>query len=237
MAARAAVQPRGSLPLLARRVVRPLVRRRVRRPRVHRSRRRYAARRLLARPARRHAPRRRGPRHRAASERRRRALPRPCRHGGRGHGRRVHPHRPARAAAAHGDQRPRRRQVVHDPERLLRPGAQDLHAVQPARGGSTTTRSTHGVTVTDLAIRNVVYTPAGQDPSIEKGVIIASYAWEQDSMAYSMLDEPPADRPGARGPRADPPRGRARRSSSASRTTGRSTAMAAASGRCSGRSR
>jgi monoamine oxidase len=50
----------------------------------------------------------------------------------------------------------------------------------------------HGVTVTDLAIRNVVYTPAGQDPSIEKGVLIASYAWEQDSMAYSMLDE--ADR-------------------------------------------
>lgn len=49
---------------------------------------------------------------------------------------------------------------------------------------------THGVTVTDLAIRNVVYTPAGQDPSTGKGVIIASYAWEQDSMAYSMLDEP-----------------------------------------------
>jgi monoamine oxidase len=48
----------------------------------------------------------------------------------------------------------------------------------------------HGVTVTDLAIRNVVYTPAGQDDSIDKGVIIASYAWEQDSMAYSMLDEP-----------------------------------------------
>ena len=47
----------------------------------------------------------------------------------------------------------------------------------------------HGVTVTDLAIRNVVYTPAGQDPSTGKGVIIASYAWEQDSMAYSMLDE------------------------------------------------
>ena len=48
---------------------------------------------------------------------------------------------------------------------------------------------THGVTVTDLAIRNVVYTPAGQDRSTGKGVIIASYAWEQDSMAYSMLDE------------------------------------------------
>ena len=38
---------------------------------------------------------------------------------------------PVRAAAAHGDQRPRRREVVHDPERLLRPRAQDLHAVQP----------------------------------------------------------------------------------------------------------
>lgn len=48
---------------------------------------------------------------------------------------------------------------------------------------------THGVTVTDLAIRNVVYTPAGQDPGTRKGVIIASYAWEQDSMAYSMLTE------------------------------------------------
>lgn len=48
---------------------------------------------------------------------------------------------------------------------------------------------THGVTVTDLAIRNVVYTPAGQDPTGRRGVIIASYAWEQDSMAYSMLAE------------------------------------------------
>jgi monoamine oxidase len=48
---------------------------------------------------------------------------------------------------------------------------------------------TNGTTVTDLAIRNVVYTPAGQDPSCGKGVLIASYAWEQDSMAYSMLGE------------------------------------------------
>lgn len=48
---------------------------------------------------------------------------------------------------------------------------------------------THGTTVTDLAIRQVVYTPAGQDPDIDKGVLIASYAWEQDSMAYSMLSE------------------------------------------------
>ena len=47
----------------------------------------------------------------------------------------------------------------------------------------------HGVTVTDLAIRNVVYTPAGQDERFKKGVIIASYAWGQDSMAYSMLTE------------------------------------------------
>jgi monoamine oxidase len=48
---------------------------------------------------------------------------------------------------------------------------------------------THGVTVTDLAIRNVVYTPAGQVEGLDRGVLIASYAWEQDSMAYSMLTE------------------------------------------------
>lgn len=51
---------------------------------------------------------------------------------------------------------------------------------------------THGLTVTDLAIRNVVYTPAGQDPRFQKGVLIASYGWEQDSIAYSPLPE--ADR-------------------------------------------
>jgi monoamine oxidase len=48
---------------------------------------------------------------------------------------------------------------------------------------------THGQTVTDLAIRNVVYPPAGQDPDIEKGVIIASYCWEQDSIPYSSMPE------------------------------------------------
>ncbi|MCI0397030.1 MAG: FAD-dependent oxidoreductase [Chloroflexi bacterium] len=48
---------------------------------------------------------------------------------------------------------------------------------------------THGVTATDLAIRSVVYTPAGQDDRFQKGVLIASYAWGQDSMAYSMLTE------------------------------------------------
>ncbi|WES64691.1 FAD-dependent oxidoreductase [Microbacter sp. GSS18] len=48
---------------------------------------------------------------------------------------------------------------------------------------------THGLTVTDLPIRNVVYTPAGQNHDIDKGVLIASYGWGQDSMAYSMLTE------------------------------------------------
>ncbi|MEU7526688.1 NAD(P)/FAD-dependent oxidoreductase [Saccharothrix sp. NPDC042600] len=46
---------------------------------------------------------------------------------------------------------------------------------------------THGTTVTDLAIRNVVYPPAGQDRKHGKGVMIASYCWEQDSMPYTPL--------------------------------------------------
>jgi len=49
----------------------------------------------------------------------------------------------------------------------------------------------HGVTVTDLAIRTVVYTPAGQVEGLDRGVLIASCAWEQDSMAYGMRDEIP----------------------------------------------
>ena len=48
---------------------------------------------------------------------------------------------------------------------------------------------THGLTVTDLAIRNVVYPPAGQDDRFQKGVLIASYCWEQDSMPYTPLAE------------------------------------------------
>lgn len=48
---------------------------------------------------------------------------------------------------------------------------------------------THGLSVTDLAIRNVVYPPAGQDHRIKKGVLIASYCWEQDSMPYTPLAE------------------------------------------------
>lgn len=46
---------------------------------------------------------------------------------------------------------------------------------------------THGLTVTDLAIRNVVYPPAGQDDRFQKGVMIASYCWEQDSIPYTPL--------------------------------------------------
>jgi monoamine oxidase len=46
---------------------------------------------------------------------------------------------------------------------------------------------THGLTVTDLAIRNVVYPPAGQDDRFRKGVMIASYCWEQDSIPYTPL--------------------------------------------------
>jgi monoamine oxidase len=48
---------------------------------------------------------------------------------------------------------------------------------------------TQGVTVTDLAIRNIVYTPAGQDRRFSKGVIIASYCWEQDSIPYNPFSE------------------------------------------------
>jgi len=47
----------------------------------------------------------------------------------------------------------------------------------------------HMETVTDLPIRNVVYPPAGQDPDLDKGVIIASYCWEQDSIPYSSMPE------------------------------------------------
>ena len=48
---------------------------------------------------------------------------------------------------------------------------------------------THGLTVTDLPIRNVVYTPAGQDENSEKGVLIASYCWGTDSTAFGALSE------------------------------------------------
>jgi monoamine oxidase len=47
----------------------------------------------------------------------------------------------------------------------------------------------HGLTITDLAIRNVVYPPAGQDDRYERGVLIASYCWEQDSIPYTSMSE------------------------------------------------
>jgi hypothetical protein len=54
---------------------------------------------------------------------------------------------------------------------------------------SLTTAFEPHLAVTDLAIRNIVYPPAGQDPDLEKGVIIASYCWEQDSLPYSAMPE------------------------------------------------
>jgi monoamine oxidase len=56
---------------------------------------------------------------------------------------------------------------------------------------------THGTSETDLAIRNIVYTPAGQNrqhnelkPDWEnKGVLIASYCWEQDSIPFNSMTE------------------------------------------------
>lgn len=48
---------------------------------------------------------------------------------------------------------------------------------------------THGLSPTDLSIKNIVYTPAGQGVNSNKGIIIASYCWDQDSMAYTALSE------------------------------------------------
>ncbi len=96
---------------------------------------------------------------------------------------------------------------------------------------------THGVTVTDLAIRNVVYTPAGQDPAIAQGR--DHRLLRVGAGLHGVLDAGRvlAHHPGARGPGQDPSRGARDASSSASATTGRWTGTAAASGRCSARSR
>ena len=48
---------------------------------------------------------------------------------------------------------------------------------------------THGATLTDRPIRQIVYTPAGQNHEIDKGVLIASYVWGHESMAFSNLSE------------------------------------------------
>lgn len=95
---------------------------------------------------------------------------------------------------------------------------------------------THGVSVSDLAIKNVVYTPAGQVPGMNRGVLIASYAWEQDSIPYGMLTEQERISQALRTCARSTLR-HATRSSSGSRTTGRSTRSAEGSGRSSGRTR
>ncbi|MCS5690759.1 FAD-dependent oxidoreductase [Cyanobium sp. FGCU-6] len=47
----------------------------------------------------------------------------------------------------------------------------------------------HGTTITDLAIRTIVYPPAGQDRQGERGMLLVSYAWENDSAAFAPLTE------------------------------------------------
>ena len=47
----------------------------------------------------------------------------------------------------------------------------------------------HGTTLTDLGIRSIVYTPAGQDLQGGRGMLLVSYAWENDSAAFSPLTE------------------------------------------------
>jgi monoamine oxidase len=78
----------------------------------------------------------------------------------------------------------------------------------------------------------VVYTPAGQDPMTRKGVLIASYAWEQDSMPTPMLTEHQRISQALQDLAKIHPR-RLTRSSPASRATGPWTRMRGASGRCS----
>ena len=203
-----AAQPRGSLPLLARGVVLPLPRGCLRRPRVHRRRRRYAAERVLARAHRRHPLGRRGPRHRAGAERRDRALPGRGRHRGRGDGRRVHRDRAVRAAAAHGDRRPRHRQGF------------TLRNVYYGRAHKIFMQFSRKWWIEDDAITHGVdrrpTSPSGSrlhagrpgPATSRKGVLIASYAWEQDSWPTAMLTERRAHHPGDGRPVPDPSRGR-----------------------------
>ena len=82
-----------------------------------------------------------GPRDRAGPRRRRRPLPGRRRHRGLRHRRRVHRDRPDRAAAAHGDQRPRRRQVRSRSGTSTTVAPTRSSCSSAAAGGSTTTRS------------------------------------------------------------------------------------------------
>ncbi|MFM7267828.1 MAG: flavin monoamine oxidase family protein, partial [Cyanobium sp.] len=47
----------------------------------------------------------------------------------------------------------------------------------------------HGISTTDLGIRTIVYPPAGQDREGGRGMLLASYAWENDSAAFAPLRE------------------------------------------------
>jgi monoamine oxidase len=47
----------------------------------------------------------------------------------------------------------------------------------------------HGTTITDLGIRTIVYTPAGQDRQGGRGMLLVSYAWENDSATFAPLSE------------------------------------------------
>ena len=47
----------------------------------------------------------------------------------------------------------------------------------------------HGTTTTDLGIRTIVYTPAGQDRQGGRGMLLVSYAWENDSATFAPLSE------------------------------------------------
>ena len=47
----------------------------------------------------------------------------------------------------------------------------------------------HGTTLTDLGIRSIVFTPAGQDLQGGRGMLLVSYAWENDSAAFAPLTE------------------------------------------------
>ena len=231
-----AVQPRGPLPLLARGVVQPLARGRLRRPRVHRRGLRHAGRRVRAGAPGRHPPGRRGPRRRAA---RRTASPSATGRRGRrsvGGRRRVHPDRAVRAPAAHGDQRPGRRQVVHDPQRLLRPGAQDLHAVQPPLVGGRLRdhprRDGHRPRHPQRGLH------AGRPGPVHRQGR-AHRVLRLGAGLHGLLHarRAPAHHPGAGGPRQDPPRGARDVRVRHLARLGAGPARRRASARCSGRSR
>ena len=47
----------------------------------------------------------------------------------------------------------------------------------------------HGATITDLGIRTIVYPLAGQDHQGGRGMLLVSYAWENDSATFAPLTE------------------------------------------------